>query len=398
MNYDARIDAPEDGIVTDAPPAANPLESDEEDRRSKRRIWIFAGLAILFLVALKLILGGGTSEEANAGRDGQAPVVSVISPGRTTVAQRINATGTLAARREMPVGMPGEGGQIVRVMVEPGQWVNDGQVLAVVDRSVQEEQSAALAAQIQVAQADAELAQSNLDRALQLVERGFISKADVDRLTATRDAAVANVKVTRAQLAEMQARVRRLNIVAPAAGLVLERMVEPGEIVSSGSGTIFRLAKGGEMEMLAQLGEEALASISPGVTAKVTPVGSNTPIMGQVWQVSPVINPDTRLGTARIALPYRPDVRPGGFANVEITSGSIVAPVLPESAVFSDTSGSYVYVVGKDNKVKRQDVKTGNITDDGLAILSGLKGNERVVMRAGAFLTVGETVVPRAVK
>lgn len=398
MNYDARIDAPEDRVADDASLALNPPEFDAEDRRSKRRIWIIAGLAIAFLVALKFLMGGGASEEASAGRDSQAPVVSVISPGRATVAQRINATGSLAARREMPVGMPGEGGQIVRVLVEPGQWVKAGQVLAVVDRSVQVEQSAALAAQIQVAQADAALAQANLDRALQLVDRGFVSKADVDRLTATRDAAVARVKVAKAQLGEMQARVRRLNVVAPEAGLVLERMVEPGEIVSSGSGTIFRLAKGGEMEMLAQLGEANLASISPGATAEVTPVGSSTAITGTVWQVSPVIDPQTRLGIARIALPYTPDVRPGGFASAAITSGAVVAPVLPESAVFSDASGSYVYIVGKDNKVKRQDVATGDITEDGLVILSGLQGNERVVMRAGAFLTPGETVVPRAVK
>src|SRR5690606_22032384 len=146
-------------------------------------------------------------EQAN-----QAPVVSVISPGRTTVAGRISVTGTLAARREEPVGIAGEGGQVAQVLVEPGQWVRAGQVLAVIDQSVESQQRASLAAQIQVAEADARLAQSNLDRALKLVDRGFISKADVDRLTATRDAANARVQVARAQFGEQQARVRRLNI------------------------------------------------------------------------------------------------------------------------------------------------------------------------------------------
>src|SRR3546814_6148132 len=95
----------------------------------------------------------------------------------------------------MPVGVVGEGGRVVSVSVEQGQWVRAGQVLASIDRSVQSQQARAQAAQVEVARADAQLAQSNLDRALQLVERGFISKADVDRLTATRDAARARVEV-----------------------------------------------------------------------------------------------------------------------------------------------------------------------------------------------------------
>lgn len=398
MNYDARIETLEDGTAQDAALALNPLESDEEDRRSKRRIWIFAGVAVAFLIALKLLTGGGSSEESTTGRESQASVVTVVTPGRASVAGRINATGTLAARRELPVGMPGEGGQVAQVLVEPGQWVGAGQTLAVIDRAVQNEQSAALAAQIQVAQADANLAQSNLDRSLRLVERGFVSKADIDRLTATRDAAVARVKVARAQHGEMQERVRRLNVVAPAAGLVLQRNVEPGQVVSSGSGVLFSLAKGGEMEMLARLSESNLAALRPGVTAEVTPVGTTKVFSGQVWQLSPVIDPQTRQGTARIALSYAPELRPGGFANAVIISGTVNAPVLPESAVLSDSEGSFVYVVGKGNKVERRDVKVGDVTENGLVILSGISGSERVVVRAGAFLTAGETVTPKAAK
>jgi HlyD family secretion protein len=93
---------------------------------------------------------------------------------------------------------------------------------------------------------------------------------------------------------------RRLNIVAPAAGLVLERRVEPGQIVSAGSGMLFRLAKGGEMEVKALLGEVDLGQLSPGVSAQITPVGSDKAFTGQVWQIAPVIDPASRQGTARI--------------------------------------------------------------------------------------------------
>ena len=113
---------------------------------------------------------------------------------------------------------------------------------------------------------------------------------------------------------------------------------------------------------------------------------------------APVIDPQSRQGTVRIALAYAPQFRPGGFAGVSLSSGAVVAPLLPESAVLSDEKGSYVYVVGADNKVARRDVRTGGISDRGVSILSGLDGTERIVARAGAFLSAGETVKPRLVK
>ena len=187
------------------------------------------------------------------------------------------------------------------------------------------------------------LAQSELERAQALVQRGFISKADIDRKTATRDAANARVRVAQAQLGQSRARIGRLDVRAPAAGLVLDRMVEPGQVVSSGSGALFRIARGGEMELRAQLPETDLARVSPGIAASVTPVGSAQSYQGSVWQVSPIIDPQTRQGEARIAVPYNIALRPGGFASANIIAGQVDAPLLPESAVLSDEKGNYVY-------------------------------------------------------
>jgi RND family efflux transporter MFP subunit len=392
MNYDAKIDTAESGEGVDP---FDPLA--EEDIASRRRVWIIVAVAIVLMIGLWFVLHRGGADDTATDPASLAPVVTVVVPGRITVAGRIGATGTLAARREMPVGSVGEGGRVVQVLVEPGQWVKAGQALAVIDRSVQTQQQASLSAQISVAAADARLAQANLDRALKLVDRGFISKADVDRLTATRDAASARVRVAQAQLGEKQALNQRLNIVAPASGLILERTVEPGQVVSGGSGVLFRIARDGEMEMLAQLSEDDLAAISPGISAQVTPVGSDVAFTGQVWQISPVIDPATRLGRARIALAYAPGLRPGGFAKAEIIAGSVFAPVLPESALLSDNAGSYVYVIGADNKVRRQAVKTGAITPKGIVVSEGLSGSEQVVQRAGAFLSAGESVKPKRV-
>ena len=267
--------------------------------------------------------------------------------------------------------------------------------MAVIDRAVQVQQAAAQAAQIEVSKADAALAQANLDRALQLVEKGFVSTADVDRLTATRDSANARVKVAQAQLAELNARNAQLNVVAPAAGYVLARNVEPGQSVSSGSPALFTIARGGEMEMLAQVGEAQMAQLAQGVSANVTLSGSEKTYTGQVWQLSPVVDQNTRQGTARVALAFSPDLRPGGFATARIQGGELTATILPESAVLADDDGAYVYVVNDENKATRRSVTIGRATDVGIAITEGLSGDELVVESAGGFLNPGETVNPR---
>lgn len=407
----------ESGTIT---PATSDAGGDEwgfetDEHRDGRRRWLITGAAIavvLILITAWLAFSGGGAEPGKAGTatttgenakggvggDDSVPTVTVMTPGSSQVERVISATGTLAARREMPVGVAGEGGQIVRVLVEPGQWVRAGQVLATVDRSVQIQQLEQLAAQIRVAEADARLAQAELDRATTLSSRGFISTADLERKTATRDSAQARVRVARAQLNESRARTGRLDIRAPAAGLVLTRGVEPGQIVSAGSGVLFRIARGGEMELMAGVSENDLAALSTGARATVTPVGATSGHQGQIWQLSPVIDPQTRLGAARIALAYSPGLRPGGFAQARIVAGSSRSPLLPESAVLNDAEGSYVYIIDRDNKAQRRAVTVGQVTDAGVAVLSGISGTERIVVSAGAFLNPGDVVRPVAAR
>ncbi len=377
------------------------LTGPEAAPRSRRRA-VIVGIVIVLLVVIGAFWAfgrkGGDAPAAKgppaAAAAGALPKVTVVIPGRETVTRTVNGTGSLGARREMPVGVVGEGGLVTRVLVEPGSWVGAGQVLATVDRSVQAQTAESLAAQVRVARADAQIAQTELDRSNQLVERGFVSKADIDRKTATRDAANARVRVAQAQLAETQARNQRLDIRSPAAGLVLTRAVEPGQVIGGGSGVLFRVAMGGQMEMRAQLSEADLASVRSGVPADVIPVGDTRVFKGEVWQVSPVIDPQTRQGIARIALRYDPALRPGGFASARIAAGASTAPLLPESAVLSDDKGSYVYVIDAQNKAVRRDVRVAEVSDEGALIASGLMGNERVVASAGAFLNPGQQVVP----
>ena len=393
MNYETTI-------RSELRPAIEPAIGDGDlgsrDGGQRRLMIVAAVIALALGLGWYFMHKSPAATDAAAARSAQAQSVSVITPGRSSVTGSITASGTIAARREMPVGAAGEGGRVVSVLVDAGDWVQAGQVLAVVDRAVQTQQIVGQAANIEVQRANARIAQSNLDRALKLVERGFISKADVDRLTATRDAAVAQVRVAAAALEQLRASTARLNIVAPAAGLVLTRGVEPGQIVSPGSGVLFRIAKDGQLEMQARLAENDLARLSVGQSADVTPVGTAKAFTGQIWQLSPTIDTQTREGIARIALGYDRALRPGGFASAQIRSGSVTAPMLPESAILSDQQGAFVYVVDQNNKVSRRAVKTGDVTAQGIVVSEGLAGNERVVLRAGGFLNPGDVVRPVA--
>jgi HlyD family secretion protein len=394
MNYEGRMLGRQERLGYEGEPG----------RRGRRRLWIvLAAGAVLLLIAAALVWGSGkpaaAPEAAKGGdRNAQRPSVTVAIPGRLSVATVVTGTGSLAARREMPVGVAGEGGVVTRVLVDAGSWVKKDQVLAIVDRSVQAETAESLAAQIRVAEAEAKLAQANLERAQKLVSNGFISQADIDQRMATRDQALARVRVAKAQLAETQARNRRLDIRAPEAGLVLARQVEPGQIVSAGSGVLFRMAMNGQMELRTQLAESDIHKLHVGAIAEVTPVGSRETFKGEVWQISPVIDPSTRQGIARIALSYHPALRPGGFAAARIIAGDVAAVTLPQSAVQSDATGNFVYILNAKDEVVRRNVTTGDVSEDGVAIRSGLAGDERVVMTAGAFLNPGQKVIPQLQK
>ena len=389
MNREARFEGSDTLIVVD---------------RSGRRRWIIIG-AVLAVLALILAFtlfrskdpaaGQGNAAGADGNRGGQIPSVTVIVPGRTDVARTMSASGALAARRDQPVGVAGEGGLVRAVYVDAGSWVRQGQILASIDRSVQTQTANQLAAQIQAARADAALAQNEYDRSASLVSRGFVSKADLDRKRGAMLAAGARVKVAQAQYGAARAQIGRLDVRAPTSGLILSRSIEIGQIVSGAAGSLFRLAKGGEMEMRAELSQQDLAFIHNGQAASVTPIGSDRSFSGSVYMISPVINPQTRVGEVRIAIPYDSAIRPGGFAEAKIASGSTTAPLLPQSAVLSDEKGNYVFIVNSKNMVERRPIKIGEVSDVGVTVIDGLSGQEAVVLSAGPFLNPGQKVAPR---
>ncbi len=361
-------------------------------RRWVRPLLVVLGIIVALAVAYAVVTRGKKPPPVAAAAT--TPTVTVVVPGQRAVADAVTATGSIAARHDSLVGVNGEGGRVTAVLVDAGQSVGRGQVLARIDSSVQSQQVASMAAGIRSAKADAALAQSNLDRAAKLVDKGFISKADIDLKTATRDGMNARVKVAEAQFGEMSARMARLDVRAPTAGLVLARNVETGQIVGAGSNALFRVAEGGVLEMRALVAEQDMARLKVGQAATIRPVGSATDYQGHIWLLDPVIDAGSRQGIARIAIAYAPGLRVGAFANATIAAGSATRPVLPQSAVMVDDGGSYVYVVDSDGAVVRRNVKVGEVSVDGMSITAGLTGTEKVVQSSGAFLAPGEKVKP----
>jgi len=382
----------ERGFVGRRPTSVDGDGAETQAPGRRRLVVILVIVGVLLAGALAVMLKGRGASPAAA--PAALPRITVRVPGRQAVTTSIATTGVIAAKRDMPVGVAGEGGLVRRVLVDAGDWVKAGQVLAIVDRDVQVQQSAQMAAQIASAKADARLAQIDLERSQKLVANGFVTQATIDQKVATRDAANARVKLAEAQYGEMNARIGRLDIRSPTNGLVLARMVEPGQIVMPSSGALFRIALDGQLEMQARLAESDLARIHVGTPAMVTPAGGDKAFKGEVWQMAPVIDTTTRQGMARIAVPYNPALRPGGFASAVLTGAAGVAPLLPESAVMSDATGNFVYIVGKEDRIERRAVTVGDVDDRGVTIAKGLSGDERVVESAGAFLNPGDRVMP----
>ena len=182
---------------------------------------------------------------------------------------------------------------------------------------------------------------------------------------------------------------------APLAGLVLTRAVEPGQVVGPGSGALFRIAEGGEMELLAMLAQDDLARVTVGTPAQVTPVGSATGLSG------PGLAGRRRSSIRRPARARRgsrsPIIATCGRAASRRRRSTPARPTrrcCPNSAVQSDDHGNFVYIVDAQNKVVRRPVKIGEVNDHGVSIVQGLDGNERVVLSAGAFLNPGQKVRP----
>jgi RND family efflux transporter MFP subunit len=400
-----RDHAPIERVLGEARPAptvpeeepATVLQHPAGDAGSPSRVrWTLGALAVVIALAVAAALWmhrvSTTSAPTTLADQQNIPLVGVTSPGVRAVTTNVTFTGAISARYDMPIGIDGDAGRIVGIYAEAGDHVKRGQLLAKLDDSVLIPQVNRLAAALEQAKAQAALSAAEYRRAQAVAPAGALSAEDVEKRHATQVTDEANVKVVAAQLAEYEARLGRTRVVAPVDGTVLMRKAEVGQIASPGGDALFRIASGGEIEMRGQVAEQDLAVLKTGQPASVYITGLSRAFEGRVRLLGAVIDPTTRLGEIRVALKPDPALRPGAFARGSVLVAKAERPVLPQTAVMSDSRGPYVYIVNDKGRIERRDVTVGGTIDSGIIIAAGVTGNERIVRTAGAFLREGEQV------
>ncbi len=353
----------------------------------------------------------------------QAPSMSVtVAPVENTrIARKLSVTGTVAARELIAVLPQITGLQIEQILVDEGDFVKAGQVMAVLDNSVLQTQINGAKAEIEsnqavVRQRQAALAQNQaslaeaerrLERNQQLANAGAISRQELDTrateaATAREDVQVAsadinsaqaNVRSSTARLQQLQTQLGQTTVRAPAAGIVAEKNIEIGNV--AGNQQLFSIIRGGELELQAQVPAIQLPQVQIGATAKITSDSDRrVSLQGRVREIAPLVNAQSRQATVTIDLPNTNLLRPGVFARAAITTNTVPGIVIPAKAVVPQPDGSFtVFVLTNEGKVQARPVEVGEILNDGrVEIKNGLKAGDRVIVAGAGYLKDGDRV------
>ncbi|WP_076997130.1 efflux RND transporter periplasmic adaptor subunit [Variovorax sp. KK3] len=332
----------------------------------------------LLLAAGPALLLAGCSGEAQPKRAAEVPrTVSVAQVASEALAATTTASGLLVAREEAAVGVEQAGVRVLRVFVEEGAQVKAGQALAVLD-------DALLRQRVAQARAQAEKAKAEADRVEGLDSTGVISDEDIGSRRS-------QARIATAQLRELETQIGQMTVRAPVSGMVVERTVRPGSL-SSGE-PMFRVVRDNEVELDAEVPEIAILGVRPGQAVKVT-LADGTDVDGTVRLISPRIDPQTKLGRVRVAMPTASMLRVGGFARATFASGAAPVAVVPEKAVHFEASGPSVIVIGADNRAHRMPVKTGQRSRGRVELVQGPPIGTQVALAGGAFLIDGDLVKP----
>ncbi len=351
------------------------------------------------LLAVALTLSGcgakpgdqpGSASGAAAQDPKPALAVSLISPTQQLWAQTLQASGNVLPWQESSIGTEVGGLRISQVLVNVGDRVRKGQVLARLNAaSVQTERLAGAAS---VAEAEANLAQAqlNAERAARLSPTGALSKQEVVQYDTLRKTAEAKLKSAQAQLASQDLRLSYAALLAPDDGVISSRTAAEGAVVSAGS-ELFRLIRQGRLEWRAELKGEALLQLKPGQSVRVAhPLGRT--LEGKVRQLSPTVDMTSRNGIAYVDLPADANLKAGMYVAGTFTLAQSPALSLPQSALVSRDGYDYALKVNAKSRVEAVKVKTGRTVGVDVEIVEGLDAQDRVVAKGAGFLKSGDLV------
>lgn len=362
--------------------------------------------------------------------------VTVATTSVSQIPRTLESTGTVVASDLLPILAKSSGLQIQRVLVDEGDRVTAGQTLAVLDQSVINTQIAGAQADLQaskatVIQREAALAQSkarlaeaqaNLERYQNLADQGAVSQEELDTRRTTAATAREEVKVAEANISSAQAdvlseeaQVRQLQtqlgqavVTAPASGIVAERFARIGD-VTSGSQALFSVIRDSLLELDVEIPETQLPAVQVGNTVAISSdADPQLRLQGQVREISPLIDPQTRQAVVTVSLPDSLKLRSGMFLKATLTTDTVSGLTVPAAAVLPQSDGgSVVYRLVDDGQVEAQRVEIGQLLDAGeptisgagglamsaqVEIVQGLQSGDRVVVEGASYMKDGSLV------
>jgi RND family efflux transporter MFP subunit len=348
------------------------------------------------------VVGTACSKDTAAPAANGAETAQNIGPENIAVARMDTLrsgpaiSGTLSADREARLRAE-MSGAVLATMVEQGERVNEGTVLGRIDdASVRD---AVLSARSAVAQATmaAEQATREWQRAKTLVAAGAIAERDVESADRANLGAQAQLADAKARLSSAEKMLRNTIIKAPFAGVVAERAVSPGDIVSPGS-PMFTVIDPKSLRVAASVPASALEDVRVGSPVVFTVNGSDRVLEGRVLRVSPVVDPQTKQVLLLASVPASAGGLVAGlFVEGRVASQKRVGVLLPENAI--DQTGIAPTVMRlKGGKVEKVDVQLG-VRDDALAALevtTGIASGDTVLLGAARGISVGTMITVSA--
>jgi HlyD family secretion protein len=347
------------------------------------------------------------------------PTVTVIPAKSGEIVETVSATGSLVAREEVLVNAQVDGQPIIEILVDEGDIVEQGQILARLQRDTLQANLAQFDAQIARADASAEQARAQmaqgratlvqageaLARSRSLLSSGTASRETFEQREANTQVAAAQLAAAQAQLnaaiadralataqrQEVAVRLARTDIKAPVAGRISRRGARVGAVVGMTGEPLFRIISNATLELDAAVPEITLARLRVGQSAQIGVTGYKEPRTGRVRLVSPEVSPTTRLGRVRITLDDSTNLPLGGFARARVEVARASGVLVPLSAVLTRPDGAELQVVA-DGIVSTRRVHVGLRDGSAAQIQDGVAEGEQVIAISGTFVRNGDRV------
>lgn len=327
-----------------------------------------------------------TEAEAKA-----ALTVELVAPTVSDWPEQIEVNGSIAPWQESIVGTEVGDLRLEEVLVNVGDVVTKGQLLARFNADTPAADFALAEASVAQMEASAALARDKAARARRLEGSGTLSQEDLLQYEADEKTSAAQLASAKAQLQVQRLRLFHVEVRAPDDGIISSRFATVGGVGSAG-GELFKLIRQGRLEWRALVPADQISRISSGQSLTLRPSG-NIAIPGVVRQVSPVVDSGTLNGMVYVDLPEPGSLRTGMFVSGDLLFPATSALHVPESALVFRDGFQYIMKVDASNRVHQAKVSTGRRFGRSVEILgTSLSDADRIVRSGGSFLNEGDTV------